>query len=281
MLDYRMTTFLTLCEIMNYRLTAQKLNITQPAVTQHIKFLEAQYCAKLFEYSARKLSKTKACLSLEQYTRTAMSLNNTLCKTISSTSTKSIRLGATKTIGEYVIPHRITELVKKEDVRLSLTIGNTQMLLGMLNHFEIDCAIIEGFFDKNSFDYALYKSERFVGICGKQHHFCGKSISFENILSENLILREAGSGTRAIFEQVLHENNLSLNSFERSTTISSFNTIRHLIKENCGISFVYESIPNSDPSLGVFELSGNDILREFNFVFLKNTLNKELIELFL
>ena len=48
MIDTRIETFLTLCRVMNYRKTAELLNMTQPAVTQHIHFLEEQYGCKLF-----------------------------------------------------------------------------------------------------------------------------------------------------------------------------------------------------------------------------------------
>ena len=59
MLDYRVLTFLALYDEMNYRKTAEKLNMTQPGVTQHIHFLEHYYGIKLFEYDGRTLSKTK------------------------------------------------------------------------------------------------------------------------------------------------------------------------------------------------------------------------------
>ena len=59
MLDYRVLTFLALYDEMNYRKTAEKLNMTQPGVTQHIHFLEHYYGIKLFEYDGRILSKTK------------------------------------------------------------------------------------------------------------------------------------------------------------------------------------------------------------------------------
>ena len=59
MLDYRINTFLTLYEEMNYRRTAEKLNMTQPGVTQHIHYLEKHYGVKLFEYDGRILSRTK------------------------------------------------------------------------------------------------------------------------------------------------------------------------------------------------------------------------------
>lgn len=55
MIDYRVKTFLALCDFMNYRKTAQILNMTQPAVTQHIHFLENQYGCKLFDYDRHSL----------------------------------------------------------------------------------------------------------------------------------------------------------------------------------------------------------------------------------
>ena len=67
MLDYRVLTFLTLYDEMNYRRTAQKLNMTQPGVTQHIHYLENYYGVKLFEYDGRTLAKTKNAQRLKKY----------------------------------------------------------------------------------------------------------------------------------------------------------------------------------------------------------------------
>ena len=64
MLDYRIDTFLTLCEQMNYRKTADLLHISQPAVTQQIHHLETRYGQKLFEYENRRLVKTEAAANL-------------------------------------------------------------------------------------------------------------------------------------------------------------------------------------------------------------------------
>ena len=58
MLDFRMDTFLNLCGTMNYTKTAKKLCITQPAVTQHIHYLEHYYGCRLFEYKNKTLTLT-------------------------------------------------------------------------------------------------------------------------------------------------------------------------------------------------------------------------------
>ena len=58
MIDQSLKTFVVLCRLMNYRRTAEALNMTQPAVTQHIQYLEKQYGCRLFLYDRRKLIMT-------------------------------------------------------------------------------------------------------------------------------------------------------------------------------------------------------------------------------
>ena len=55
MLDFRTNTFLTVCETMNFTEAAKRLNITQPAVSQHIRFLENEYNTQLFLYHNKQL----------------------------------------------------------------------------------------------------------------------------------------------------------------------------------------------------------------------------------
>ena len=67
MIDYRVYTFLTVCREMNYTKASEILNITQPNVTQHIRWLEDHYGRKLFDYHKRKLSLTPAGTLLRRY----------------------------------------------------------------------------------------------------------------------------------------------------------------------------------------------------------------------
>ena len=76
MLDFRMETFLAVCRYMNFTRAAEKLNITQPAVSQHIRFLEKHYNTKLFRYEGKKLELTEAGEILKN---ASQSPNKTLC----------------------------------------------------------------------------------------------------------------------------------------------------------------------------------------------------------
>ena len=269
MLDYRIDTFLTLCKTMNYRKTAELLHISQPAVTQQIHYLEQLYSQKLFTYENRKIQKTEAAVLLEQYARAAKLQEYSLREKLFQPKLNSLRVGATKTIGDYFIQGYIFRFLSKKENSLTLIVDNTEHLLKLLEENTLDFAIIEGFFDKNRFDNVLLRKEPFVGICRKDHPFAGREVTIDELLQETIIHREDGSGTRAILEQELSGYNESLQRFHRHICISSFKLILDLVKGGFGISFVYNILADSDPELAKFTIQGETVVREFNIVYLK------------
>ena len=280
MLDYRIDTFLTLCESMNYRKTAEMLHISQPAVTQQIHYLENQYGQKLFVYENRRLVKTEAAAILEQYARAAKLQQQDLLQKLESSPIHTLRIGATKTIGDYYLKEDIRRYLQSPDNALTLIVDNTEHLLRLLEENELDFSVVEGFFDKTRFDNILLRREPFVGICRKDHPFAGREVTMEELLQQTTIHREAGSGTRAILEQELRGYNESLQRFQRHICISSFNIILDLVKQGFGVSFVYNILADSDPALAKFSIRGETVVREFNVVYLKYADMGEKIRLF-
>ncbi len=281
MLDHRIDTFLTLCQVMNYREAAQLLHITQPAVTQHIQFLEKEYGCRLFTYENRRLQKTHEAILLEDHIRSVRQQEQFLRQNLSGNGLRELRVGATKTIGDYVINEQVRRCLSQEETALTLIVDNTEHLLKLLEQNQLDFAIIEGYFDKKRFDSRLFRREPFVGICRKDHPFANREISIEELLQETIIHREEGSGTRAILEEKLQGYNESLLRFRRHICISSFKLILDLVKAGCGLSFVYEILADSDPDIATFSLRGEPIIREFSIVTLKNANMDEKIAWFL
>ena len=271
MADNRIITFLTLCQLMNYRKTAEELNMTQPAVTQHIHYLEEEYNCKLFNYNGKILSKTADCERLERYGRSMLYNEKIFKETILKPKTLRVSIGATKTIGDYTVEDKILSLLERDDINLEFIIDNTETLFEKLNSFKLDILLVEGFIDKENYGYELIKNEELIGICSIHHRFAGKTVSLKDILNEHIILREEGSGTRAVFENFLFQKGFGTQSIRKYSQISSFKIIERAVSENCGISFTYESISKNSEHLATFRIENERILHEFNFVFLKNT----------
>ncbi len=281
MLDYRLHTFLKVCDTMNYRISAEELSMTQPGVTQHIQFLEKKYGCKLFIYDKKRLSKTDQGKLLEQYARSACYNDDLMKEKLSAEGTSHIRIGATKTIGEYIVASSIQQMIREYDGDVTFVVDNTEHLLHLIDHNNLDFALVEGFFNKEDYGHMLLKKDVFVGVCSKNHPFANKCITWEEAMLQTIILREKGSGTRAILEELLHSGNYTISGFKRRIYVSEFSMIKEIVKEQGGISFVYKSVADAhNEDVAVFYVQSDSIVREFNYVFLKNANPKEYINTF-
>ena len=279
MLDYRIKTFISLYNEMNYRKTAEKLNMTQPGVTQHIHYIENYYGVKLFSYNGKTLSRTPNAEILKRHIDSILSEERETIREFSQKEKTVLNIGATKTIGEFVLVPVVREFLRDENNSVNLVVDNTENLLRSLENAELDFAVVEGVFDKTKYPYHLYKKEHFVGICSKSHPFAGKTISLKEIFRETLIVRESGSGTRRLLEQAISENGFSLDCFHRVISVSNFSVISDMVMKNNAITFAYEPVAKSKKDLAVFEVDDMQIKGEFNFVYCNSRIAKEKIDL--
>ena len=268
MLDNRIYTFLEVCRVMNYRQTAESLKMTQPAVTQHIQFLESFYECQLFTYKNRKLSKTPQAIELEKYAKRMLALNLSAKQILSAKEKVPIKIGATKTIGEYMLNQVLGRWIKEDRYTFEVYIDNTANLLKQLDAFKLDLLLLEGTIDKSKYGYKKIKKEELVGICSQKHPFSGKEIPIEESFQEKTFLRESGSGTRTVFEYFLKSEGYSSHAYSNQMIVSSNALIENIVQEDLGVSYVYEMIAKSNQHLATFRLKGIPMFHEFNYVFL-------------
>lgn len=276
MIDFRHQTFLELCRIKNYTRTAEKMHITQPTVSQHIKYLEEYYQIKLFNYKNKKLTITEAGKKLYKYTEKMIADSREIKKSIQTDQEiKNIKFGATLSIGEFVMPEILIKAMEKEkELNFDMLVENTKNLIDKLKKGKINFAILEGFFDKSKFGHQLFSREEFIAVSAADSKFSNKKIIFEDLLESRLILREDGSGTRDILEQILYKNNLSKNSFKNTIEIGNMNAIKKLVAEDKGITFLYKAAAEKElknKDLVRLEINDFKVNREFNFIFLKDS----------
>ena len=277
-LDYRVLTFLTLYDEMNYRRTAEKLNMTQPGVTQHIHYLENYYGIKLVEYNGRVLLRTKNAEQLKRYFDSIKVQEKDVCSTFIKKEEVHITVGATKTIGEFVIVPEVRRFLMKPNCNMDLYVDNTETLLHMLEQSKLDFAIVEGIFEKSKYGYHLYKKESFIGICAKKHPFANREVTLEELFHEKLVVREAGSGTRRLLQNAVTDRGFSLDNFKQCASINNFSVICDVVANNHAITFAYEPIARCRDDITTFTVSDFQISGEFNFVYCNEHIARKKIE---
>ncbi|MFV0353225.1 MAG: LysR family transcriptional regulator [Oscillospiraceae bacterium] len=282
MLDARYTTFATLSDIKSYTKTAQALHITQPAVTQHIQYLERLYNCKLFVYKNKTLQLTEHGQLLYNSVTLAAANSTHLASLLAQPTlhTHPVLFGATLTIGEYCMPPILAALINRyPQRRFTMTVENTENLLDNLDHGQIEFALLEGFFDKSKYDSLLFSLEDFIPVCAAQSPLAGgASLALANVTNNRLILREKGSGTREILENILQRQNFTLDCFAQVVEVGNMAAIKQLVRQNLGIAFLYKAAVQqelNEGSLATINIQQFSAQREFNFVFLKNSLHRQ------
>ena len=176
----------------SYSLAAERLYMTQPAISMQIKQLEHNIGVKLFERQGKRIVLSSA--------------------------------------GQDIHP-QIQRLIT-----VTLKITNRQTLIKQLQDFEPDIVIMGEPPTKLDVIAERLIPNSFVAIAAPEHHLAKKkNITLAEIADEDLILRESGSGTRAVIESHFKSNNIDFNS---SLEMGSNESIKHAVSAGLGIGAV-------------------------------------------
>ena len=280
-MEQRLESFLTLCDTMHYGRAAEKLHLSQPAVSKHIQSLENQYGVSFFTYANRRLQKTREGEILQQYVQALRYNEEKLMEKLCQQPTRLLRIGATKSIGEYVLLPNIKRFLSFPENEIEFLVDNTERLLERLDRSELDFVVLEGIFHKQHYDWTLFRKEPYIGICAKDHPFAGREAGVEELFAERIILREKGSGTRNIFERELENIGFTTDAFRKQICISSFELIKSLVSDDYGISFLYQAVIKDNENLAQFSCPPLTGVHEFNAVFLKGTDAGDMVKKFM
>lgn len=273
MLDFRVATFLCVCQTMNFTRAAEALSLSQPAVTQHIHALEAYYGVRLFHYEKRTLSLTREGELLRDRLSSMERDENRIREELRQGTAVHplLSLGVTRTIGEYAaLSPLLTYLRAHPDTNLHLHYGNTEELLSLLDAGTISLALIEGNVPKGKYGVKKYRTEDFCAVCSAAHTFAhGTPRQVRDLLSERLLLREPGSGTRSILEKSLSALGLAVSDFPSYLEVENMHILIRLLEQDMGISFLYRIAAREGLSSGVLReipLSDFALQHDFSFV---------------
>lgn len=278
MLDYRTETFLTVCRTMSFTKAARSLHISQPAVSQHIHYLEGYYHARLFRQEGKKLLLTDAGQLLQK--SLTMLHNNELYLQeqlrLLADKRMTLRFGASRTVGEFMIARPLAQfLLRRPGADVTVRVDNTRRLLQLLDLGEIDFAVLEGDYPAGQYAHRPYCTEAFIAVCGGGAALPGGPLSLGALTGERLLLREAGSGTRSILERALTEHGLALRDFANLTVVENMSAIKELVLAGCGITFLYEGAVRAELESGALRrlpLTDFAVRHEISLVWKKDNL---------
>lgn len=279
MQDFRMETFLQVCKYMNYTKAAEALSITQPAVSQHIRFLEESYGAPLFLREGKRIRLTRAGAMLRDMASRLKNDEAHFRKLIRAAGRqREYSFGATLSAAEFMLADGLERLLARPDLRIRLQVDNTKRLLEELEEGRIDFALVEGDFPRQRYACHLFRREPFIPVAAPDlaERYRGRAMA--DLAAERLIVREPGSGSREIQVNALRSAGLTLADFPDRTELANIGLIKELLVRGQGVSFMYRVAAEREMAegrLAPVELKGFALEHDVMFIYRKDTLFEE------
>ena len=223
----QLKTFIAVVEYKKMSEAARRLYISQPTVSQIISDLENEYQTRLFERFPRELKITPAGMLLLDSAREIVASHEHLEQ---SNSLRPLRIGATLTIGNTMMGALVEELNRlHSDIDVTVFVDNTKIIEHRMINNELDIALVEGIIVRQEIMTEPVIEDSLCVICGNKHPFASRdSISIEDLRHQDFIMREKGSGTRAIFENIMLTHHIPfVTRWECSSRCGIVDAVRH------------------------------------------------------
>jgi len=263
--------FITVCEEKNMTRAAKRLFISQPSVSQAIAELEEYYQVKLFERLSRKIYITKAGKDLLSYAYHIVALNQEMEEVIRKNGRqRTIVLGATVTIGTYVLPSLLAGL-RGEDNELDINtvVKNTKFIEESILNSQIDLGLVEGEISSADLEVKPFCEDELVLICHKDHPLAEEEVvTIPDLQGQSFFVREEGSGSRALFLNAMKKRGVSV---KLQGVFNNTEAIKIASMYNLGLGVVSKiSISLHDQDLVVLNVKELSLKRNFSLVYHKD-----------
>lgn len=242
-MDFRLKVFYTVAKRLSFTKAATELFITQPAISKHIQELEEQYKIKLFDRNGSKIALTTAGEILLKHTKNIFEVYREIdfdMSTLINQRSGVLRLGASTTISQYIIPPLLARFHQKlRDVKVSLLNGNTEQIENALLKQEIEIGIVEGQSKNKSIKYTAFLKDELVLVCKSSNALARlDQVTQEDLKKMHFLMREQGSGTLEVIEHALKPFKIKVSGLKMEMQLGSTESIKSYLMNSDCVAFI-------------------------------------------
>ncbi|WP_373893410.1 LysR family transcriptional regulator [Virgibacillus natechei] len=270
-MDQHLIVFVEVVERGNFSRAAEAMHMSQPAVSQYIASLEKEFGVRLLERNNKFVQQNKAGEIVYQYAKGILRNYDQMKVLVSDLKNEpggELKIGASYTIGEYLLPQILAQLQRDyPSILPAVTIGNTEDIGQKLVNHEIDIGLIEGNFSHRQLAVEPFAVDDMYVIAGENHSLTKKGTIIAADLERNTwIIREEGSGTRKMLEDFFNKHKINP---ERVLTFGSTQVIKEGVASGLGISLLSELTLKKELELGLIQrlgIEGTPMQRNFSII---------------
>jgi LysR family transcriptional regulator, transcriptional activator of the cysJI operon len=266
----QLAAFCAVVERKSFSQAAERLGVTQPAVSLQIRSLEQRLGRQLLDRSGRRVEPTEAGRRLYASAQRVLAAEEHLLEELDADDegaiTGTIELGASTGPGGTVVPLLLCEFQEQHpDVRVRLTVSDTQTVVDRVAGRELELGIVGAGRRHRGVAFEPFFRDEVVLACPSDHRFAGKTVSLDDLKGEKLIVMQDGAGVRQVIEDELRKAGLRLRDLDVRLELGLQESVRSAVLAGHGIAFISRLAIEADLAAGriaTARVRGLDPVRE-------------------
>jgi DNA-binding transcriptional LysR family regulator len=226
---------------------ARALNLAQSAASHAIAALEARHATRLFDRVGRRVALTEAGRAFLAEARTILAQVERAELSLSAfgkLERGTLAVQASQTIAGYWLPRHLVAFHRAyPGIAVRLAIGNTAQVAEAIEAGLAELGFVEGAVANDRLASAPVARDQLVLVVGREHPWRkAKSLSADDLLRGDWVLREVGSGTRSVFEQALSARGVSPERLRVAMELPSNEAVRAAVEAGLGATAISASV---------------------------------------
>jgi LysR family transcriptional regulator, transcriptional activator of the cysJI operon len=239
----QLAAFVAVVERRSFSQAAERLGVTQPAVSLQVRALEKRLGTQLLDRSGRRVEPTEAGLRVYRGAQKLLSLEEQLLDEVAGEGegelTGELRIGASTGPAAVVVPLLLGEFQRQHpEVRIALTVSDTQSIVDRVAARDLELGIVGAARRQRAVRFEPFFEDEVILACPPGHPFAGRTVTLDELRDESLIVMQEGAGVRQIVEDELRALGTRLRDLDVRLELGLQESVRSAVQAGFGVTFI-------------------------------------------
>jgi DNA-binding transcriptional LysR family regulator len=239
----QLAAFCAVVERKSFSEAAERLGVTQPAVSQQIRSLEDRVGQQLLDRSGRRVEPTEAGNRLYRSAQRLLALERQLLEEVAGEAEGPLRgqlaMGASTGPGGTVVPVLLCEFAEANpEVTVDLTISDTQTIVEQVARRELELGVVGATPRNRAVAYEPFFHDEVILVCLPDHRFAGQTVTLDDLRGEPLLIMQEGAGVRQVIEDELRGAGKRLRDLDVRLELGLQESVKSAVEAGHGVTFI-------------------------------------------
>ena len=255
----QLAAFCAVVEKSSFSQAAEKLGVTQPAVSLQVRALEERLGQTLLDRSGRRVEPTEAGLRLYRSAQRMLALEEQLYDEVAAETGElkgTLAIGASTGPGAHLVPLLLCEFQRDHaSLHVSLSIWDTQTVSEKVAQREIELGVVGALRRNRALEFEALVRDEIVLAVPPGHPAAGGAVSLDDLRNETVIAMQEGAGVRQVVDEELRRAGLRLRELEPKLELGLQESVKSAVAAGFGVTFISRTAIEGELAAGTLAMA--------------------------